>query len=84
MTGIDRRKWKASFNTFERGMKYLGKFTFFIKEAFAKRLTDEEATELENHCHGKSPVIRNRVKFSTGIFITNLKAKYKTTAIDKG
>jgi len=58
-----------------RGMKYLGKLTFFTSDALPKSAVIEALTEVENHCHGKSPEIKKRVKFSTGTFITNLKAK---------
>jgi hypothetical protein len=58
MIGKDTTKWKASFNTLLKGTKYLGKLTFLIREAFPSKLMQLEATELLNHCHGKSPVIR--------------------------
>jgi len=61
MTGMERRKCIISCNTRENEIIFRGKFNFFIKDEFVKNIRGELFIELENHCHGKRPAIRNNV-----------------------
>ncbi|GAB4540606.1 MAG: hypothetical protein Fur0020_09830 [Thermodesulfovibrionia bacterium] len=63
---------------------FLGNLIFFIMDAFPINILGEDVTEFENHCHGKSPAMRNSVYSSIWILMTTLKAKKKTRAKARG
>lgn len=50
-----------SFRTATSGMTTLGKLSFFMSDALARKDVEEKRIEFENHCQGKSPEIKESV-----------------------